>query len=168
MKKMIALLIIGMFVVVGCGTVAIGRPDDPIQTNRAPKAPEILEDKSNLQRQEYLCFFYAIDPDGDDVYYDISWKKIDDEALSTCRPDDPIDWLGPFNSGEEVNIIRECTKSGDYELKIRAKDVNGDVGPFTTVSVSYTKAKMLQLPVFDQILARYPGIEYILTKIFKF
>ena len=116
MKKMIALVIIGMFVVVGCGTVAIGRPDDtnetvgcgtvailrpddPNETNRAPKAPEILEDKSNLQRQEYLCFFYAIDPDGDDVYYDVSWKKIDDEALSTCRPDDPIDWLGPFNSG---------------------------------------------------------------------
>ena len=167
MKKILALLIVGMFVVVGCGTVAFGRPDDPVDENRSPKAPKIIADKSGLQRQEYHCFFYAIDPDGDDIYYDVSWKKIDDEALSTCRPDDPIDWLGPFNSGEEINVVRECTKSGDYELRIRAKDVNGNVGPFTTVSVSYKRAKVLQLPDFDQILARYPGIVYMLSKIFK-
>ena len=137
MKKMIALVIIGMFVVVGCGTVVMGEPDDPVESNRAPGAPIIMVDKSGMERQEY--------PDGDDVYYDISWEKIDNKAVATCGPDDPVyPWLGPFSSGEEVNVIRECTESGDYELTIRVKDEFGKEGPSTKVSVSYTKAEAMQ------------------------
>ena len=167
MKKMIALMVIGMFVLVGCGTVAMGEPDDPVTPNQPPKAPVILEDKSGMEKEEYQCFFYAVDPDGDDIYYDLSWKKIDNKAV--CGPDDPVyPWLGPFSSGEEVNELRECCAgSGDYELTIRVKDEFDNEGPSTTITVSYTKARVLQFPVFARILARYPGFVYFLTKIFK-
>jgi len=162
MKKMIALMIVGMFVLVGCGTVVMGEPDDPVGSNRAPGAPIIMEGQSRMEGKDYQCFFYAVDPDGDEVYYDLNWEKIDNKNVATCGPDDPVyPWLGPFNSGEEVNELRECCESGDYELTIRVKDEFGK----TTVTVSYTKA--LQLP-FARILARYPGFVYFLTKIFKF
>ena len=80
MKKIIALIAIGMFMLVGLGTAAMGEPDTPVVANQPPEAPVIMQDKSRMEKQEYQCFFYAIDPDGDNVYYDISWKKIVDKV----------------------------------------------------------------------------------------
>ena len=57
MKKMIALMIVGMFVLVGCGTVVMGEPDDPVGSNRAPGAPIIMEGQSRMEGKDYQCFF---------------------------------------------------------------------------------------------------------------
>jgi len=146
MKRMKAIIVIGMFVMVGCGTVAMGEPDDPVTPNQAPNAPIIIADKSSMEKQEYRCFFYAIDPDGDEVYYDLTWKKVDNNDVIACGPDVPVfPWLGPFNSGEEVNKIFDCCETGDYELTICVKDEFDNEGPSTTVTVSYTKAKEIDL-----------------------
>jgi len=165
-----AIIIIGMFVMVGCGTVAMGEHDHnlPVKLNQTPNAPIILGDKSSVEKQEYRCFFYAIDPDGDAVYYHLTWKKVDNDGVISCRHGDPVLlWLGPFKSGEEVNKAFDCSESGDYELTIRVKDEFDNEGPSTTVTVSYTKSKVMQHPMLDRILAKYPGFVYILTKIFK-
>lgn len=168
MKRMLALMIVGMFVVVGFGTAVMSEPDDPERPNQAPGAPIILEDKSNVEKQEYICFFYAIDPEGDNVYYELIWRKVDNE-YAINEPDDPNrPWLGPFTSGQEVNDAHNCDDTGDYELTIRAKDSYGNIGPSTTVSVSYTKAKFLQMPFFALLLERFPGIANLLTRIFNF
>ena len=172
MKRMIALMVIGMFVIIGFGTVAMGEQDDdvPVMPNQAPNAPIIIRDKSSMEKQEYRCFFYAIDPDGDEVYYYLNWKKVDNNGVTACRPDDDdpaVPWLGPFNSGEELNKFFDCWESGDYELTIHVKDEFDNEGPSTTVTVSYTKAKVMQHPMLARILAKYPGFVYILTKIFK-
>lgn len=169
MKRMIALMIVGMFVIVGCGTVAMGEPDDPVvPTNRPPRAPVIMEDKSAWEKETYKCAFYSVDPDGDRVYYAIKWEKVDDKVVSSSEPDDPaVPWRGPFTSGEEITDSHTCCESGDYTMTVRAKDEHGMIGSSTTVTVTYTKAKMLQLPVFAHLLARFPGFANILIKIFK-
>ena len=157
-----------MFVIVGCGVAVMGRPGDPIVPNQPPSAPVVMEDKSGMEKQEYRCFFYSVDPDGDKVYYHITWKKIGNEGVTVCGPDDPVvTWDGPFNSGEEVNEVRSCKTSGDYELTIRAKDEFDNEGPSTTITVSYTKAKILQNEFFSRILTKFPWFVYFLTKIFK-
>jgi len=168
MKRMIALMIVGMFVIVGCGTFAMGRPELVKVANQPPTAPVIIEDKSAWEQEVYKCTFYSTDPDGDKVYYAIKWEKIDDKVVSCSEPDDPaVPWRGPFTSGEEVINNHKCSESGDYSITIRAKDDHGNVGQSTTVTVTYKKAKMLQLPVFAHLLARFPGLVYILTKVFK-
>ena len=168
MKRMIALMIVGMFVIVGCGTVAMGEPDDPIVPNRAPGAPIILEDLSAWEKETYKCTFYSIDPDGDQVFYDIKWEKVDDKGVSSSEPDDPIvPWLGPFDSGEELTDSHTFCESGKYCITVRAKDEHDRVGPSTTMTVEYTKTKVLQLPVFAHLLARFPGFANILIKIFR-
>lgn len=169
MKRMIALMIVGMFVLVGFGTVVLGEPEDPVlPNNRPPRAPVIVEEKSGLEKEIYKCTFYAKDPDGDKVYYAVHWKKIDSEASSVCEPDDPaVPWLGPFYSGEEIDDTHKCKESGKYELTIYAKDTHGLKGPTTTKTVNYKKAKVLELTVFARILQRFPGLVYILTMIFK-
>jgi hypothetical protein len=165
MKRIISLMVIGMFVIVGLGAVAMGEPDDPVVPNQAPSAPILMEDKSSLEKETYTCVFYSTDPDGDKVFYDIKWEKV---LESYGEPDDPVvPWLGPFESGEEVTDCHTCHESGDYTMTIRAKDEFDNIGPSTTITVSYTKEKVFQLPVFARLLAKFPGFVYILTKIFK-
>ena len=166
MKKIFTFMVIGMFLVVGLGTLAMGEPDDPVKPNRAPEAPVIIEYKSRIEKQKYEFFFYAIDPDGDDIYYSISWSKVDKKASSAREPDDPvIPWFGPYSSGEEIDKERICKQYGKYELIIRAKDIHGRIGPSTTITVTNTKLKLLTFPIFNQILAKFPDILYLLTKI---
>ena len=168
MKKIIAIVAIGMFMLVGLGNAVMGEPEDPVVPNGAPGAPIINEDKSGLEKETYKCSFYSIDPDGDKVYYAVHWKKIDSEVSTLCEPDDPsVPWLGPFDSGEEIDDTRKCKESGEYELSIYAKDIYGHIGPTTTKIVNYKKAKVLELPVFARILQRFPGLVHILMKILK-
>ena len=169
MKKIIAIMAIGMFVIVGCGTFAMGRPDDPVKpANQPPTAPVIMEDKNAWEKETYKCTFYSVDPDGDEVFYAIKWEKIDDKVVLCSEPDDPaVPWQGPFASGEEVIDTHKFCESGDYTITVRAKDIHGNIGPSTTETVTYKKAKMLQFPVFAHLLARFPGLVNILTKIFK-
>ena len=77
MKKGIALMIVGMFVLVGCGSIVFAEPDDPTD-NAPPNAPVLIAEKSDWTEETYGYAFYAVDPDGDDVYYDINWKKVDE------------------------------------------------------------------------------------------
>ena len=162
--KIIALMAIGMFMLVGLGTVAIAEPDDPVTPNKAPEAPIIIEEKTGLEKQEYSCFFYSIDPEDDDVYYEISWKKVDDKFV--CSPDDPlVPWLGPFRSGEEVNIIRNCDETGQYEFKVCAKDEYGNIGLSTTISVKYTKAATNKIESSSGTVHKYGAFVLICTDV---
>jgi hypothetical protein len=163
--KITALMVIGMFMLVGLGTVAMAEPDDPVTPNKAPKAPIIIEDESNWNKETYTCAFYSTDPDGDKVYYHIKWEK----GLELYgEPDDPvIPWLGPFESEEVVTDCHSCLESGDYTITIRVKDEFDNIGPSTTITVRYTKEKVFQLPFIAKLTARFPGFASILTEIFK-
>lgn len=168
MKKIFFLMVIGMFVSLGFTSVSMGEPNDPIFPNHAPEAPIILNDEISIDKQEYKCNFYAIDPDEDSIYYNIIWKKINNKVISTNEPGDPeTPWYGPFSSGEEVDKILKCNKPGEYKLSICAKDEHGRIGPTTTITVRYTKSKLLQFPIFSYILEKCPAVVYLLTKIFK-
>ncbi|VVB61856.1 Uncharacterised protein [uncultured archaeon] len=166
MKKTTAIIMVGMFVLVGCGSAVIGEDDDPVGSNRAPNAPVVIEDQSVWEKESYKFTFYAEDPDGDEVYYDIAWNKVGDTDKITCSPDNPaINWFGPFGSGEILEKIHTFYKCGDYELTIRAKDSHDSIGPSTTITVTY-KSSLSQFPLLLKLMEKYPGIFNILTKIF--
>ena len=165
MKKTLAIIMVGMFVIVGCGSAVMGDDDDPTGTNRPPKAPVLIEEKSDWTKESYTYVFYSEDPDGDQVYYDIAWEEVGDTEI-VSSPDDPVvPWLGPFESGEEVDQTHLFTKIGQYELTIRAKDSHDSVGPATTISVTY-KSSLSQFPLLSKLMDKYPGILNILAKLF--
>jgi len=166
MKKTIAIMVIGMFIIVGCGSAVIGDDDDPIGSNRPPSAPVLIQDKSDWEEEYYTYAFYAKDPDGDQVYYDVAWKKVGESTIISCEPDDPVvPWLGPYDSGQELEKTHRFDKLGKYELTIRAKDIYDSIGPSTTITVTY-KSSIFQLPIFSQLIEKYPVIFDILAKIF--
>ena len=165
MKKTTAMIVVGMFVIVGCGSAVMGEPDDPVGTNRPPKAPVLIDEKSDWEKESYTYVFYAEDPDGDQVYYDIAWEKVSDTEI-VSSPDDPVvQWLGPFESGEELEKTHTFDKKGEYELTIRAKDSHDSIGPATTVTVTY-KSSISQLLILSKLMERYPAILKILEMIF--
>lgn len=158
MRKISTIICIGMLVMVGVGTIALGADDEAHTSNRAPSAPTIMQEKSDLQGETYRCTFYSTDPDGDQIYYDITWEKIDDHVL-LCDDDDPVTpWLGPFNSGEEVRTDHTFTEKGTYKITLRAKDIYDNISPSTEFTVTYKQAKMFELPFFLQILEILRGI----------
>ena len=166
MKKTTVIIIVGMFVVVGCGSAVFGEDDDPVGSNRPPNAPVLNGAKSYMEKECYTYVFSAEDPDGDTVFYDIEWKKVGEAKMISCSPDDPVmPWLGPFESGEELEQFYTFDKSGKYELTIWVKDIHNSLGPATTITVTY-KSGIFQLPLFSKLLEKYPVIFNILAKIF--
>jgi hypothetical protein len=82
-------------------------PDIPII-----KGPGILHDPG-----PHEFTFKTVDPDGDDVFYEIHWG---DGTI--------IDWFGPFNSGEKIVRCKTFFYEGYFEIKARAKDTYGSIG----------------------------------------
>ena len=157
---------VGLFVIVSCGSAAIGDDDNPVDSNRPPNAPVLIQEKSDWEKECYTYVFFAEDPDGDQVYYDVAWKKVGESTIISCEPDDPVvPWLGPFESGEELEKTHTFDKTGKYELTIRAKDTFDSIGPSTTITITY-KTNIFQLPMFSQLIEKYPVIFNILAKIF--
>ena len=97
--------------------------------------------------------------------------KVDVEGIGAAdvvvsSPDDPQEpWLGPFESGEEVESTKKCYEPGDYEVSVRAKDIHGNVGQATIIQVTYKESWILRLPFFSQLMERFPNLMNILTKI---
>lgn len=64
---------------------------------------------------EYMYKASTVDLDGDRILYMFSWG---DETYS--------DWIGPFDSGDEAFAMHAWDEKGTYEVKVKAKDTNGD------------------------------------------
>jgi len=53
------------------------------------------------------------DPEGNDVYYLFDWGDGSDSG-----------WKGPYSSGEEISLSNSWSRSGSYNIKVKAKDIN--------------------------------------------
>ena len=93
--------------------------------NQPPSAPKINGPTIIKTKENYTYTIMSEDPDGDDIYYFISW----DDNTTTG-------WIGPYKSGEKIEIKNNWSKSGRYLVKARAKDVYNLMGEWTTIKVS--------------------------------
>jgi len=90
--------------------------------------------------------FTTTDPDGDEVYYFIDW---DDQTNSS--------WIGPYPSGDVVNKSHTWSKKGDYTIKAKAKDINGNESDWGTLSVTMPYSHNLPFMQFwMKLLERFP------------
>jgi len=79
--------------------------------NNPPDPPDITGLTSGKAGTEYEYTFVAVDPDDDDVYYYIEWGDGEIE-----------EWIGPFESSEEVTVSHTWEEEGDYTIRAKAKD----------------------------------------------
>ncbi len=81
--------------------------------NYPPEPPSIDGPTIGAENIEYSFTFITDDPDDEDVYYYIDWGDGDIE-----------DWIGPFESGEEATASHIWNSTGNYEVRVKARDIN--------------------------------------------
>jgi len=86
-----------------------------LQLNGPPAIPDRPSGPSSGKPGvEYLFTTSTIDPDGDDVFYMWRWG---DGNYS--------DWLGPHDSGVTASATHIWGETGNYQVRVKAKDING-------------------------------------------
>ena len=84
-------------------------PNNPPLKPSTPSGPN-----SGKPGVQYMYTTSTTDPDGDMIYYKWDWG---DGNFSN--------WLGPFNSGATATATYSWAQKGDYNIKVKAKDVYG-------------------------------------------
>ncbi|MBN1860909.1 MAG: carboxypeptidase regulatory-like domain-containing protein [Candidatus Thermoplasmatota archaeon] len=85
--------------------VPLTRPNSP------PCAPIIDGTTTGFTGKLYEYCFSTNDPDNNDVEYFVDWG---DGSNSS--------WTGPFESGQEVTVVRYWSTAGTFHVKVKARD----------------------------------------------
>ena len=144
MKKMMTVLIIGILVLSGFGTYVVAKTC--IKINHAPQAPSITGPKNIKPNVLYEWTFKAIDPDGDNLYYEIDWEGdfvIDEQ-------------IGPFKSGEEINQSHSYDYVGSATIRARAIDVYGEISEWGEMPFDFLKdSQISNLVLVRRMIAQF-------------
>jgi hypothetical protein len=98
-------------------------------TNEPPDIPDIDGPASGKTGEKYEYMFSALDPEDAPVYFYIDWG----DGTNT-------DWIGPYPSGEEIQTTHIWNNRGDYEIKIKAKDIHDAESDWATLEVSMPRS----------------------------
>jgi WD40 repeat protein len=130
---------------------------NPIIPNEPPSTPTIEGPTEGIVGEEYDYTISSIDPEGDDVYFWIEWGD-------GCPA---VNWIGPYESGEEVTISHTWPDSGTYMIQAKAKDVNdaeSDWGYLeVTMPMNQQSEDYLFRHLLDQFPNSFPALRYIFS-----
>ncbi len=103
--------------------------------NQPPDNPDLpLGPTSGGTNIDYLYTTTTIDPEGQQVFYLWSWG------------DGMGDWLGPFDSGATADATHRWNASGDYMVKVKAKDGSGiESGWSDPITVHITDSPQVEI-----------------------
>jgi hypothetical protein len=97
-----------------------------------PNPPDISGPTSGRIGIPHEYAFVSTDPQGDNVYYYVEWG----DGISTG-------WLGPYGSGTQIRLTHTWIISGNYQIRAKAKDVDGHESDWATLEVSMPKDKQV-------------------------
>jgi hypothetical protein len=109
-----------------------GDPTVALRLSTPPEKPLVPSGPpTGSPEKEYVFTSSTVDPDGDQLFYLFNWG---DGTTS--------EWLGPYNSGEQVEAAHTWTTKGSYEITVKAKDVNGAMSEWSDPhAISMPKAR---------------------------
>jgi len=136
------------------GMVVCGDPTLFIIENIHPTAPVINGPINGKPKTEYDYTISSIDPDGDDLYYYVDWG----DGMDT-------EWAGPYSSGQEIILNHKWNFQGKYSIKVRAKDVNSLLSPWSTLEVTMPRNKAINNVLFYRLLEQFPFLQRLLQKL---
>lgn len=114
-----------------------------------PEQPTLVGPTSVATNEEYTYTVSSADPDGDDLYYFVDWG----DGFNT-------DWIGPYDSGEEVTVTNEWSSPGEYNVRARAKDVNDVVSKWSALIVTVVIDSPPSTPTITGTNSGKPGVDY--------
>lgn len=104
------------------------------EPNQPPYTPTITGPSAGVVNIPYTFAVNTTDPNDDPLYYNISW---DDGNFSG--------WIGPFNSGEIVQVTYQWASPAVYELTVKAKDGVGESGWSNPWSINISQTRAIQI-----------------------
>jgi len=117
-------------------------PSDNIRPNK-PEKPIGNQQGSIHEENSYI--FVSTDPDNDTISYCVDWG--DETGLN---------WNGPFNSGEEIELTHIWNVRGSYDIKVKVKDSHGSESEWSeTLAISMPHMKNIIFYRFQNFLAYY-------------
>ena len=113
-----------------------------------PDPPIINGQTEGNAGEEYEYIFSALDPDDDNIYLYIEWG------------DDNIEeYIGPYQSEEEVILTHTYAEEGAYTIRAKAKDIYDVESDWTTLEISMPRNKNIvnieRFPYFLQFLLNF-------------
>jgi PKD repeat protein len=124
--------------------------------NTQPNAPVINGPTSGNVGEIYNYTFIAIDPDDDNIHYEINWG---DGTVD--------DWYGPVESNVIITRNHSWNEKGTYAIEARAKDVYGATGEWGSLSISMpldlVLGNTLVLQQFNQSRIAFPVLRHLLV-----
>jgi len=132
------------------GMTILGDPTIIIKS-LPPYSPSIKGPISGEVKIEYEYTFNTMDPNGNDVYYYIEWG---DGSIE--------EWIGPYDSGEEVTKGHKWDEKGNYTIRAKAKDVR-DLKSGWSEPLIVRISNPPYAPIIDGPFNGKPGIEYDYT-----
>ena len=112
-----------------------------------PTAPVINGPVNGKPRIKYDYAISATDPDGDELYYYVDWG----DGMNT-------EWVGPYSSGQEIILSHKWSFQGIYSIKVRAKDANSLLSPWSTLEITIPRNKVIQISPFLDFLQGHQNI----------
>jgi len=107
--------------------------------NNHPLKPNTPEGENEGKiGEEYTFYTVTSDPDEDQLWYKWDWG----DELSI--------WVGPYNSVEIVTMLHIWNEQGDYEIKVKARDIHGDESIWSVpLSITMPKQSTQQMNTPD-------------------
>jgi hypothetical protein len=107
--------------------------------------------------EEYTFSTSTTDPNGDDVFYWFDWGDGNNSG-----------WLGPYNSGNEGSASYNWSVPGNYNIKVKAKDVYDFESDWSDpLPLIMPKNKPYLNPSFFWFLEQHPHLFPILRHLLK-
>ena len=76
-----------------------------------------------LAGKEYIFTTSSIDYDGDKICYGWDWGE-----------NENIEWTEYYDSGEQIQMNHTWSQNGIFQIKVKAKDINGNEGNWSDLS----------------------------------
>jgi len=130
---------------------------EPINNN-PPEIPNTpLGQSSGKKGKEHNFYTSTTDPDGDKIRYGWDWDD-----------DDVVDkWTEYFDSGSTCTTTHSWSSTGEYKIKVKAEDINGDQSDWSeefSFNVTDGKGKSAYL-ILQRLFKNSPYVLYIIKLI---
>jgi outer membrane protein assembly factor BamB len=125
-------------------------PFEIVIENTPPETPDIEGPNKGKPGMEYTYTIVTEDSDDDEVYYYIDW---DDGNIE--------EWIGPYDSGSEININHTWDIKGFYNIKVKAKDKYDAESEFKEFSVEIPRTRTANIPFLsfiEKLIDRFHNI----------
>jgi hypothetical protein len=135
----------------GDPTLSLGPQSQPPVKPGVPVGPN-----EGVPNTEYTFLASTTDPDEDDIYYIFDWGDGTDSG-----------WLGPYESGDEVNEKHTWTTRSTFDVKVRAKDIHEDQSEWSDpLSITIPRAKTalnhFSMNLFSRLTNYFPILRLLL------